>query len=95
MKKLFIVMGTTGEYSDRTEWPVVAYEDEEEAEKHVDAATRRAKELEVGRGSRYELSDKERSVYDPGMGMDYTGTDYYVLEVELHENVLKFILMQQ
>lgn len=95
MKKLYIVMGTTGEYSDRIEWPVAAYEDTEEAEKHVDAATRRSKELMGQRkGNYYDEHPKEFNIYDPGGQIDYTGTDYYILEVELHENVLQFILMQ-
>lgn len=34
-KKIFVVMGTHGEYSDRSEWPVCAYEKEVLAQDHV------------------------------------------------------------
>ena len=45
MSTIYVVMGTCGEYSDRTEWPVAAYTDEGLAKDHVKAATAKAREL--------------------------------------------------
>lgn len=39
---IWVVMGSTGEYSDRSEWLVVAFPDEAQAKRHADAATERA-----------------------------------------------------
>jgi hypothetical protein len=45
VSKVYVVMGQTGEYSDRTEWPVVAYHDEARAKEHATNAGRRAMTL--------------------------------------------------
>lgn len=45
MKTIYIVMGTVGEYSDRDEWPVVAYDSEVLAEQHVTRAAERGREI--------------------------------------------------
>lgn len=42
---LYIVVGTIGEYSDRREWMVAAYEDEELARRHVELASARGREI--------------------------------------------------
>lgn len=39
---IYVVRGSSGEYSDRNEWPVAAYLDEPSAEKHVAMASDRA-----------------------------------------------------
>lgn len=39
MTTLYVVMGSYGEYSDRSEWLVAAYANRELAEKHVLAVT--------------------------------------------------------
>lgn len=36
MQEIFVVMATSGEYSDRSEWPVVAYTTIEKAQAKVD-----------------------------------------------------------
>lgn len=41
-KKLFVVFGSTGEYSDHRTWTVAYYTDEIKAQAHVVAATQRA-----------------------------------------------------
>ena len=40
---VYIVIGTTGAYSDRTEWYVACYSTKEQAEDHADRATEWAK----------------------------------------------------
>lgn len=41
-KFVYVVMGTTGEYSDRIEWVVIAYDNETKAQQHVTLATQEA-----------------------------------------------------
>lgn len=45
MPSVFVVIGQSGEYSDRRDWPVAAYTDRALAERHEFAATKRAKEF--------------------------------------------------
>ena len=85
MKTVYLVMGTTGEYSDRTEWPVKAYLDKGKAEQHVEQASKKAAEIDVTRGGCWDYPDKGVNPFDPNMHMDYTGTDYFYYEAELEE----------
>lgn len=80
--KIYIVGGTTGEYSDRSDWNVCAYKNEDRAEEHVRKAMLRAKELQ-GEYGRYSAIPKGSNEFDPDMQMDYTGTEYYFATVEL------------
>lgn len=52
MKSIFVVVGVTGEYSDRNEWYVVAYPDEKSANDHADAANLWLRENRMLRGQR-------------------------------------------
>jgi len=96
---IWVVMGSTGEYSDRNEWLVVAYEDEATAKRHAFDATARAlrfskatcqhgKELRdychsCGRTG-YELIREWMGSLDPeAPSMYYTGSDYVALPVPL------------
>ncbi len=81
--KIYIVEGSTGEYSDRSEWVVCAFRSKEKAEELASKATLRAKELQ-GENWRYQSTeDRGINEFDLEMNMDYTGTDYYVIETEL------------
>jgi hypothetical protein len=81
--KVYIVMGTTGEYSDRCEWPVVAYFDEHAAKVHVYNAKCVANQIEQNMdGSWYDPDEDAKNEYDPDMRMYYTGTTYYVMTVD-------------
>lgn len=94
MEKIYVVYGSTGEYSDRGEWTVAAYSDEAHAKQHVEAATKRANEIEVlCGGARHFDPDRYQNEYDKNMGMDYTGTSYYYGEVEFYGDVLEYKLM--
>lgn len=75
-EKIYVVMGSTGEYSDRTEWSVCAYADKALAEQHVQMADACAKEQMP-----YRYDKELVNPFDPGMIMDYTGTYYYIYEV--------------
>ena len=77
-------MGTTGEYSDRQEWPVMAYRESRLAKIHVHNATRAAKLMEPFRPI---IDPGKKNPYDPHMQMQmsYRGTSYFIMEVELDE----------
>jgi len=81
--QIYIVMGSTGEYSNRTEWAVGAYQDKAMAEQHADLAKIEAHAIEKARGNRHDSICKGANVYDPKMEMYSTGTDYYVVDVDL------------
>lgn len=86
MTQIHVVIGSTGEYSDRDEWLVAAYPDLTLAEEHVGIASDRARELFAATKSDPDPWGARRSsvnVYDPNGRMDYTGTSYWVAIVEL------------
>ena len=90
--KIFVVNGTTGEYSDRTEWLVAAYTREEDAWKHVEKAT---EYVQAWRSThtRYETRCPP-GPFDPNLQMDYTGTDYTYFEIELREEFVSVETLQ-
>ena len=88
--RVYIVFGTTGEYSDRTEWPVRAFLSENEAAQLVAALDERVR-IERMDGSGFgpgyyerldEVTERMKDV-DPNFQTDYTGTRYYVVDVPL------------
>jgi glucose-6-phosphate 1-dehydrogenase len=92
MKTIYVVFGSTGEYSDRTEWPVLAYTSEINAQSHVTRATGYANTIfqAVESGEVEKYSDQfdrlvQSNPYDSKMMMDYTGTNYYIVETTLYE----------
>lgn len=82
MKNVFVVMGSTGEYSDRLEWAVMAYLDEAAAQEHVINAERRAKEIFALRKG-WRMPEGVKNEFDLNMDMDYTGTSYFIYTVPL------------
>jgi hypothetical protein len=95
-RTIWVVIGSTGEYSDSTNWLVCAYEDEASATRHADAAMIRAREF-FKMNDRF--SDRKTEAIRAFMGdldpvgehMDYTGTDYYVDQVNLREALTRSI----
>lgn len=85
MERIWIVMGSTGEYSDRTEWPVVAFTTESAAKARIAALDVKMQEIpQHWRENRWEHEDEIKAhmaSLDPGFRMDYTGTRYFVYEV--------------
>lgn len=83
MSKVYVVSGSTGEYSDHSIWLVGVFSDEDSARSLVDFLNERlegAKDLDWdGRDS---LVDSLRE-YDPDMRIYYTGTEYEYAEFEL------------
>ena len=92
--KIYVVSGSTGEYSDRTDWMVCAYADEEAAKAVVTEYSAMAKEiavrmklppenpLHIGYGNRWK-SDFKWPHPDPSFQIDYTGTEYMYCEIDL------------
>ena len=85
MKKVFTVFGSTGEYSDRDEWPVCSFFNEDFAKERVVKATRRAKDIEVKcDGDLYSIGDPGLdNEYDDKMKLDYTGTSYFYVATDI------------
>lgn len=79
MGMAYIVLGSTGEYSDRTEWCVCVYFDKQMAEKHAEAAEAKAREI-------YVISPRTRkpgtNPFDPEMMIDDC-PNYWVDDCEI------------
>jgi len=90
-EKIWMVGGTTGEYSDRTEWVVDAWRSEAEAQARVGELKRLMQEIGFPNSSVWDhLSSAEQEKrydemkkHDPAFRNDYTGTEYYICELEL------------
>ena len=96
-KTIYVVMGTTGEYSDRTEWPIAAYSDKAMAQEHVTKATEMSRAVAAAvqqlkddwNGEGEYPSTLGRNPYDPDQETDYTGTDYFIYRVRLRRELPK------
>lgn len=83
---IFIVFGSTGEYSDSHEWPVRAFANQEEANQFAVECQKEADAIwNAGDGDEFEkwraarvFTDNNRQKLDPHLHFDYTGTDYHV-----------------
>jgi hypothetical protein len=89
-KTIWVVEGSTGEYSDHSEWPVKAFTKEEYAKEFVELCSAeyrriilRLDELELYYFDS-DLPEDCKHKYDEGFTTDYTGTLYrcYPVEVE-------------
>ena len=92
MRKIYAVIGHTGQYEDNREWIVCAYPNQDSAEGHAQRAKRRADEIFVetgGRFSGYRVAHFGGPVneFDSEMQMDSSGTSYIVEPVLLHESL--------
>ena len=96
-KLIYVIQGTTGEYSDRADWIVCAFKDKEKATSFEQDLTdlsnkyfKSLEKLDLGYWIDFEeLPAEVQIIYtdlillDPKFQMDYTGTSYWVKEVEL------------
>lgn len=92
---IFIVEGSTGEYSDHCEWIVCAFTDKNDAREMVDKCTaeylRIQQELDNLREDNgyffYDFDVKEGKLekhkFDPKFNIDYTGTNYTYYKCQL------------
>lgn len=82
---VWVVVGMTGEYSDKRTWTVAAYLEKEAAESLRDRLTEWVKEkgLTSSRGEYNYLNPLPKPDEDPNFGCDYTGVWYDVEEIPL------------
>lgn len=97
--KIHVIFGQTGEYSDHTDWPVKGFLDAAKAEvveleltkaakKHHDAYKVWIKENAGRRWDANFYAEHPEPKYaggDTRYQHDYTGTDYYTIEVDVEE----------
>jgi hypothetical protein len=85
--KIWIVQGTTGEYSDRAEWVICAFREEGAAKALADQlnSLARAATTGISHSSRWDETEPGKMLKscDPQAFIDYTGTDYTAFETEL------------
>jgi hypothetical protein len=87
---IYLVLGTTGEYSDHTEWNVAAYTEKTAAEEHARLLNEWVKGTDVfDFDARKDKAQK--CPYDPMCEIDYTGTEYVVMEISLFRHVDEFM----
>lgn len=95
MTTIYVVMGTCGEYSDREEWPVCAYADEEQAKLHVDQASECVR-LALVYISMDKPPNPEHLRYDAKMYVTFFDrTTYYYMTVPVAESVEAFVAQRE
>lgn len=80
MSEVFIIYGTTGEYSDRSEWAVAVVESESDAKTFVTALKQQYQQIPQSmHDDRWENEDRMKAIMtlDPYFSTDYTGTNYF------------------
>lgn len=89
---IYIVTGATGEYSDRSEWLIRAYTNEAQAREHVMNAENWYRQNVLNGKKKLSWDDYLKrsgewgiNPYDPKMEVDYTGTYYFLQEVEMSQ----------
>lgn len=83
---IYVVQGSTGEYSDHREWLVHAFRHEADAQAEVEFLTAKWMELRASDGTDWEerhADEEAMRVFDPGFFTDYTGSHWNVLAVDL------------
>lgn len=90
MRKIYVVEGSTGEYSDHREWPVRAFVSENKAQDFVEAVSAEYRKLVNKYGGLSDLrwdmvKGKISNPLDPRMEVDYTGTNYSYFPIDLDE----------
>ncbi len=87
-RTIYVVVGSAGEYSDRNEWLVRAFDDEEAAKAFVLRATDKARELYAESEVQWAKGNtawRAINEYDPDMKFSYTGASYFYGAVPLEE----------
>lgn len=99
MATIYVLQGSCGEYSDRTDWIVRAYLDKAKADADSAKAFDEGCAYErapLDEDLKYSFTDEEKNeemrirqeclTVDPAAQFDYTGTTYWVVECELSES---------
>lgn len=91
MKTIYIVTGSTGEYSDYRDWFVRGFFDVDKARALRDELETKAKELDLYEGCRRpdylarEALLKELAKLDEDAESDYTGITYFLQECRVDD----------
>lgn len=80
--KIYLVIGQTGDYSDRREWIICGYNKKEDADKHVELAQQEHNRWYSS--ARFRFPDENANPYDPDMS-DHT--EYKVIPVNIFDTV--------
>lgn len=96
MNHLYLVFGSTGEWSDHTIWNVAVYGDEDRANEHAklaNAFVKKAKQDLLLTGALWESLDKsaKNNPYDIDCQIDYTGADYSVAKIPFVRHVDEYM----
>jgi hypothetical protein len=93
LMKIYVVMGWSGDHSEREEWAVCAYSQEPSARAHVEAATKRELEIDARYQQRYWKADERgkdtldvkrgRNELDPSAPANREPARYFIHTVEL------------
>lgn len=91
--KIYVVQGSTGEYSDHREWLVCAFKEEQQAKNFVVQLTQEANTMLAKYKHRYDwkcgksgrMFDRELPPNDHFFDCDYTGFNYTYCDVELKD----------
>ena len=86
--KIWIVRGTTGEYSERGELTVMAFDTEEAAKAKVLGLQTALQASGIERLTWWdddwvEAKDRFRAEHDPGFDIDRTGTSWFIEDCDL------------
>lgn len=102
---VFVVMGSSGEYSDHCEWLVGYYTTQKEAETCVEvlsALSREAQKIyERYTSSDIDWEEQDRKIqnlmrpFDPTFNSSYAGTNYYCVEVKPGKDFSKVELTEE
>jgi hypothetical protein len=86
---VYLVRGASGEYSDRSEWTVCAFNEKRQAERFVTQIETELRRIGTDRdifrlscGARGEL-ERQLQKIDPSAHVDYTGLRYWVEPVDI------------
>ena len=83
--KIFLVEGSTGEYSDHIDWPVAAYYNEANAKNRVLQCQGRANALMAEHNDNFWKIPDGANEYDAKMRADYTGVRYSIVETLIED----------
>lgn len=91
MDKIWIVQGTTGEYSDRNQWPVCAMYSESAAKEYAELLCTMARatvnDVVRTKTEQWDWDETEAGkllkTEDPEVSMDYNGTTYTAYSVSI------------
>lgn len=78
---VFIVHGTSGEYSDRSEWIVAGYLKDADAKAHVEQAEQYAKVW----CAKHNYIEPHPNPFDEQACASYTGISYWYEEIEIKD----------